>query len=75
MEKWYEILINGYSWFTNEANYHPAIKIAETPFGELTEGRYTRTEIEQMKRQLRNYETLGYNQNLEHLNRTGITVK
>lgn len=70
---WYEILINGYSWFTNQQNYSPNIKLADKPNGELTEGIYTQTEARQMREQLHDYQVLGFNKRLAHLNRTGIT--
>lgn len=68
---WYELLINGYSWFTNQLNYTPDIKLAETVGGELTEGNYTINEVSQMLRQLNDYQLIGYNTRLIHLNRTG----
>ena len=68
---WYELLINGYSWFTNQLNYTPDIKLAETVGGELTEGNYTIKEVSQMRRQLNDYQLIGYNTRLIHLNRTG----
>ncbi len=69
---WYELLINGYSWFTNERTFSPKIKIAESVNGELTEGHYTRSECRQMAQQLSDYQNLGFNSKLVHLNRSGI---
>lgn len=69
---WYEILINGYSWFTNQNIYTSNIKLAETVNGELIEGSYTKNEASQIRRQLYDIQTLGYNPRLQHLGRTGI---
>ncbi len=69
---WYELLINGYSWFTNQLSYTPNIKLAETIGGILTEGHYTNTEAKQMRNQLNDYTILGFNKQLIHLNRSGI---
>lgn len=69
---WYELLINGYTWFTNQLAYTPNIKLAEKVGGDLSEGIYTREEATQMRSQLDNYQNLGYNVKLVHLNRTGL---
>jgi hypothetical protein len=69
---WYELLINGYTWFTNQSEYTPNIKLAESVGGELNEGFYTRNEVSQIRQQLNDYQTLGFNSQLKHLNRTGI---
>ncbi len=71
---WYELLINGYSWFVNTLNYTSNIKLAECVGGELTEGCYTHTETVQMIRQLNEYQEIGFNSRLQHLNRTGVTI-
>ena len=72
---WYEILINGYSWFTNQTEYTPKIKITDKIGGELTEGTYTRTEARQIREQLHDIQLLGYNKRLIHLNRTGVFIE
>jgi hypothetical protein len=72
---WYEILINGYSWFTNQSSYTPNIKLASQVGGELTEGHYTQNEAKQIREQLHDIQLLGYNKRLIHLNRTGLFVE
>jgi hypothetical protein len=69
---WYELLVNGYTWFTNQLEYTPNIKLSECVGGELSEGRYTQSEVSQIRGQLYDYVTLGYNRKLIHLNRTGV---
>lgn len=69
---WYELLINGYTWFTNQLEYTPNIKLADIAGGSLSEGHYTRSESTQIKQQLNDYQILGFNSKLIHLNRTGI---
>ena len=69
---WYEILINGYTWFTNTLIYSPKIQLSESVGGVLSEGCYTRAEITQIKQQLNDFEILGFNTRLIHLNRSGI---
>lgn len=70
---WYEILINGYTWFINELTYSSSIKLSEKVGGELTEGHYTSSEMKQIRQQVRDYELLGYNSRLTHLDRSGVT--
>ena len=70
---WYEILINGYTWFINQNYYSSDIKLAEKPHGELTEGQYTRKEVKDIIAQINDYNTLGFNSRLKHLGHTGIT--
>lgn len=69
---WYEILINGYTWYTNTLTYSPKIQLSESVGGVLTEGCYTKTEISQIKQQLNDFLILGFNTRLIHLNRSGI---
>lgn len=69
---WYEILINGFTWYTNQLVCTPSIKISECVGGTLTEGTYTRNELSQIRQQLNDYQNLGFNTRLTHLNRTGI---
>lgn len=69
---WYEILINGYSWFINQLTTSSNIQLAEKPNGVLSEGKYTRNELSQIRSQVNDYESLGYNTKLIHLNRNGI---
>ena len=69
---WYELLINGYTWFTNQSEYTPNIKITDSVGGVLNEGIYTKDEARQMRSQLNDYKNLGFNSRLKHLNRTGI---
>lgn len=71
---WYELLIDGYTWYTNEKKYHTKMKLADKVGGNLSEGFYTYSIATQIKRQLHDYQTLGYNTKLHHLNRSGITV-
>lgn len=70
---WYEILINGYNWYINTLTYSSKIQIADCVGGVLSEGKYTRNELSQINNQIDDYQTLGYNKRLVHLNRTGIT--
>ncbi len=70
---WYEILINGYSWFVKQLNYTSDIKISESICGNLIEPHLTRSEAIQIKTQLNDYQTLGFNTRLLHLNRSGIS--
>lgn len=69
---WYEILINGFTWYVNQLNYTNNIKLAEKVNGELTEPHLTHNEAKQIREQLNHYQTLGFNMRLTHLNRTGI---
>jgi len=68
---WYEILINGFSWFIKDLTFSSNIKIAEKVGGELTEGRYTRQEMSQIRQQVNDYLEYGANKMLSHLNRSG----
>jgi len=71
---WYEILINGYSWFVNDIyQYGNKIKIADCVGGILTECSFTKNETSQINFQLDDYQQLGFNKRLAHLGRTGIT--
>lgn len=72
---WYELLINGYSWFTTQLEYTSDIKLANEVGGELSEGRYTSTEVSQIRRQLDDYQKLGFNTRLIHLKRNGVYQK
>jgi len=72
---WYELLINGYSWFTTQLEYTPDIQLASEVGGTLSEGNYTQQEISQMRRQLNDYQTLGFNTKLIHLKRNGVYQK
>lgn len=69
---WYELLINGYRWFSNTTEYTPKFKISETVGGELTEGDYTHSERQQVCEQMYYYRELGYNPKLKHLGRSGV---
>lgn len=69
---WYELLINGYTWFTNQSEYTRDIKIADEVGGNLSEGIYTYDQAKQIRQQLNDYATLGFNTKLTHLNRTGL---
>lgn len=72
---WYELLINGYSWFTTHLEYTPDIKLASEVGGELSEGHYTSAEISQIRRQLDDYQKFGFNTRLIHLKRNGVYQK
>lgn len=69
---WYELLINGYTWFTTQLEYIDDFRIAERIGGELTKGTYTRSEISQIRHQLHDYQTIGVNSRLRYLNRSGV---
>lgn len=64
---WYKLLINGYVWWTNQLYYSPDIKLSETKGGELTEGHLSYNEKQQIRSQLYDYQTLGYNRKISHL--------
>ena len=72
---WYELLINGYSWFTTQLEYTPDIQLASEVGGTLSEGTYTQQEVSQMRRQLNDYQTLGFNTQLIHFKRNGVYQK
>ncbi len=71
---WYEILINGYSWFTNQLTFEN-FQIAESIGGVSTEPKLSINEAKQIREQLDDYKVLGFNKRLLHLNRSGITKK
>lgn len=73
MTMWYELLINGYSWFTNQLYYTNDLKLAESVNGDLNEPHLTYNEGKQIRDQLNDYQSLGFNKKLQHLNRTGIS--
>ena len=71
---WYELLIDGYSWFTNQLFYTKDFKISECINGELNEPTLTHSQASQIRQQLNWYQIHGVNFKLAHLNRSGMTI-
>lgn len=69
---YYEILINGYTWFITKLTYSSKIKLAQEVGGDESEGIYTKNELSQIRQQIQDYETLGFNSRLKPFNRDGI---
>lgn len=69
---WYELIIDGYRWYTNQRYYDQHFKIAETLGGELTLPNLTTNQVYQIKDQLNDFQKLGFNSKIIHLNRNGI---
>lgn len=69
---WYRLLINGYTWYTNQLYFSSDFKIAESINGGLNKPIYTVSEKDQICRQLNDYQLYGFNIQLKHLNISGI---
>lgn len=69
--KWFEIIIDGFTWYTDQIYYNDSFKISETLGGELNKPRLSNNQKSQVLNQFNDYQRLGFNSKILHLNRSG----